>query len=73
MLTATKSQVLQALERGARDYWAIAAGLDIAPFTVRAELRGLERDGLVRYAGDRWELTNSGYRAIWDERQLTIG
>lgn len=73
-----QSRILQALRHGARDHFQVAADLTQAPFRVRAELKALKRQRLVReqfdYAGNRvvWELRASGWAVVYGADQTTI-
>lgn len=72
-----RDAILEALKDGGLDQFQIAATIADAPFQVRAELKAMRRDRLVR---DRltprahiWELTEFGARVVWEVRQLQIG
>lgn len=66
------------LRNGPLDQFQIAAGIGQAPFRVRAELRHLKRDRLVRdyINGGRldWELTAKGLREAFavDHQQMRM-
>lgn len=74
-----RRRILVALKHGHLDLYAIAADLSEAPFRVRAELKELRRDRLVRDhigpAGHRWELTDRGSTIAHheDQTQLEVG
>lgn len=68
--------IMHALIHGGLDQYQIAADVADAPFRVRAELRHLKRDRLVRdKAGARaitWELTDRGYTTALGADQLEL-
>jgi predicted transcriptional regulator len=74
-----RHRILTALKHGHLDHFSIAADLGEPPFRVRAELRELRRDRLVRDhigpAGHRWELTDRGAAIAHheDQTQLEVG
>lgn len=71
-----KRLIMRALEHGPLDEWAIAADTGLAPFHVRADLKGMRRDQLVTalHAGPRlrYELTTRGYAALYEPDQLRL-
>lgn len=79
-MTRTSAQlqtdIMSALVHGSLDQFQIAADVSDAPFRVRAELRELRRERLVREKyGARsilWELTDAGYTAALAANQLEL-
>lgn len=72
-----QADIMHALIHGGLDQYQIAADVSDAPFRVRAELREIKRDRLVRERhGPRaiiWELTDKGYTTALAADQLSIG
>lgn len=75
-MTERQRLILAQLRHGGRDHYQIAADLIEAPFIVRAELKAMKRDRLVREKLDRrghtWELTPHGEGVAWSSAQLKI-
>lgn len=73
-LNPARVAILGALRYGALDPFAISAAADVAPFTVRAELRALKRERLVaERLTDRehcYALTDRGHRIVNEADQL---
>lgn len=69
--------ILRSLRWGKLDHFQIAADITQAPFRVRAELKTLRRERLVRdelaARGVLWELTSLGYEAAFHNEQLELG
>lgn len=74
--TELQREIMHALIHGGLDQFQIAADIGDAPFRVRAELRELKRDRLVRdRVGPRaitWELTDRGYTTALAADQLEL-
>ena len=72
-MTERQRLIILQLRHGPRDHYQISADLFEAPFAVRAELKALKRDRLVREKIDRrghtWELTARGERIAWSSEQ----
>lgn len=68
-----QQQILVALRHGPLDYFQVAADICQAPFRVRAELKALKRERLVREEWQStkivWELTEVGLSAAWCSEQ----
>lgn len=76
-ITDSQLLILRELQHGALNPTEIAAATDLAPFTVRADLRALKRDRLVQcnwlgHARCEWELTNAGHMRVFHEQQLEL-
>lgn len=73
-----QTRILQALRHGRLDQFQIAADINQAPFRVRAELKALKRQRLVReefdLAGNHvvWELRASGWAVVYGADQQSI-
>ena len=67
-LTEVKERMLATLRHGALNEDEIAAELDEALFHIKAELKALRRERLVRDRldprGHLWELTDHGYAVL---------
>lgn len=68
--------IVRALRHGPLDYFQVAADITQAPFRVRAELKALKRERLVREKlaprAVHWELTEIGMAAAWQCEQTTM-
>lgn len=75
-MTERQRLILAQLRHGGRDHYQIAADLVEPPFAIRAELKALKRDRLVRERIDRrghlWELSAHGERVAWSNNQLPL-
>lgn len=75
-LPELKRRILEELRPGPLHLYELSTELDEAPFRVRAELKGLRRDRLVRdrLKQDRadWELTDRGHRRLAALDQLEL-
>lgn len=76
-LAEIKKRILKELRHEPLNLFVLAAQMHEAPFRVRAELKGLRRDRLVREQFTRdgrhvWALTERGERAAWDANQLEL-
>lgn len=69
-------KIVVALKYGKLDHFQIAADICQAPFRVRAELKALKRECLVReeFGAENvlWELTSVGYAAAWEVDQMAL-
>lgn len=80
MISETSQQIqrriVETLRNGGLNHYQIASEINHAPFRVRAELKALRRERLVRdHVAPReivWELTSLGYEAAYAGEQLTI-
>lgn len=52
-LRSSRGRIVQMLRRGPDTVDSLAAALDVTPNAVRAQLAGMERDGLIRRSGQR--------------------
>ena len=75
-MTERQRIILLKLRHGRMDHYQIAADMVEAPFTIRAELKTLKRDRLVREHispdGHLWELTGNGERLAWASGQQQL-
>lgn len=75
-LNRTKHRILEALIVEPLHQYAIAELIGEAPYLVRAELKGLKRERLVRDeikpAGLLWQLTERGTRVALEGRQMEL-
>lgn len=63
-----RREVMLSLRYGELNQYDLADAIGEAPFRVRAELKAMKRDRLVReHVGKHhtWELTGHGMRAAW--------
>lgn len=71
-----QARILPELSNGPVELYDLAATLDEAPFRVRAELRALRRQRLVReiVRADlhAWQLTDAGFAALFPIQQKTL-
>lgn len=75
-MTTIKGAIVDALRHEPLNHYDIATRIHTAPFMVRAELKALKRDRLVRdyidQRGHMWELTDRGHRAAYSNDQLEL-
>lgn len=76
-LSPLQLQVLESLRHGELDQFQIGADLDEAPFKIRAELRHLRGQRLVREELSRrrhvWALTDRGWEIVLEGDQMELG
>jgi hypothetical protein len=74
--TEIQQQILTDLRFGPLDYFQVAADICQAPFRVRAELKALQRECLVReqWRGGRmvYGLTEIGEASAWRPQQTRL-
>lgn len=65
--------ILDELAHGVSDHFQVAANIDQAPFRVRAELKAMRRDRLVRerttIEAHDWSLTPRGWTVLNSQAQ----
>lgn len=69
-----RRRLLQTLRHEGLNLYVIADQVEEPPFRVRAELRGMKRDRLVRHnphTGD-WELTTAGTKKLYAGDQMEL-